>query len=203
MQPLRDDQLGQPGLRPTPALPAEEGEQGHHVHLDALGTGQSHRLPGLAQRGAAIGQNHHPPGRAGGEQGHPEPDRALQVGLVGARDRGHLAQFAAAHHRALDQGIGPEEHQRRLVVGPHLGQGLLDEGQRPLALGFGDAVGGVDQEDDGQLVGAVDGLDPGQAEDDERHDQAAQDQRRPGAPTAVAARRTAEVGEVGQDYEEK
>ena len=46
------------------------------------------------------------------------------------------------------------------------------------------------------FVAAVDGLDTRQAEDDQEHDQAAQDERSPRSPTPVAASWSSQIGKV-------
>jgi hypothetical protein len=99
------------------------------------------------------------------------------AGLRG--EGGQVVGRVEAAQRLLDQGVGPEEDDPGAVVRPHRGDGLADErlGRRGALAAH--RVGGIDQEDHGQIIHRPHQLRPGQAQDEQGQDEQPQDQPHP------------------------
>jgi hypothetical protein len=158
------------------------GLQRHDIDFDGLGGGDQCGVLRVAFRLVAVGQQHDAAILAVGEHRAREAQRGGDVRAVGGGlgvDGGQLAQLGGqeVHHC-----VAPEHHQPHQVVLAAGFDGFLQVAFGGLPARVGNAIGGVQHEDDARAAIRTHGLRGSERKDEQGEHDHPQRQREPLAP---------------------
>ncbi len=138
------------------------------VEPDATGGRGGDRILGLTRCVVAVGEQHDPLLRAGREDRGRQPHRRPDVGRTGHRGRRGLGQLVELRWQAIDERVGPEDHDAGRVALGH----LADRRPGPVHQVLSGCVEHrgrcVEQEDDAQPIRGQREAHPGQRQDEAR-----------------------------------